>query len=110
MVWGTEIWLTSGSDQKKELRAVCVDLETGKIRTDIKVFDMIERKIDPAYAHDSPHLNSPATPTPVVEADRVYVSFGSQGIVCLDRKTGGKVLGTPTCGSTSQFGRIFTNC
>jgi outer membrane protein assembly factor BamB len=49
---------------------------------------MIERKVDPAYAFDSPHLNSPATPTSVVEEDRVYVSFGSQGIACLDRQTG----------------------
>ena len=52
---------------------------------------MIDRKVDPAYADDSPHLNSPATPTPVVEEDRVFVSFGSQGIACLDRKTGDKI-------------------
>jgi outer membrane protein assembly factor BamB len=52
---------------------------------------MIERKVDPAYVFDSPHLNSPATPTPVVEDDRVFVSFGSQGIACLDRKAGDKV-------------------
>ncbi len=52
---------------------------------------MIERKVDPAYTADSPHLNSPATPTSVVEEDRVFVSFGSQGIACLDRKTGDKI-------------------
>jgi len=88
VVWGNEIWLTSGSDEKKELRAICVDLESGGIKQNIKVFDMVERAVDPAYSHDSPHLNSPATPTPVVEAERVYVSFGSQGIACLDRATG----------------------
>lgn len=88
VVWGNEIWLTTGSDKKKELRAICVDVETGKIIRNIKVFDMIKRKVDPAYAHDSPHLNSPATPTSVVEKDRVFVSFGSQGLACLDRRTG----------------------
>jgi outer membrane protein assembly factor BamB len=88
VVWGDEVWLTTGSDEKKELRAICVDLKKGKILRAIKVFDMIERKVDPAYAFDSPHLNSPATPTPVVEEDRVFLSFGSQGIACLDRKTG----------------------
>ncbi|TWU38532.1 PQQ-binding-like beta-propeller repeat protein [Novipirellula artificiosorum] len=88
VVWGNEVWLTTGSDEKKELRAICIDLETGKVKRDDKVFDMIERKVDPAYAFDSPHLNSPATPTSVVEEDRVYVSFGSQGIACLDRQTG----------------------
>ena len=91
VVWGNEIWLTTGSDERKELRVLCVDLESGKIIKDFKVFDMIERQVDPAYAHDSPHLNSPATPTAVVEEDRVFVSFGSQGIACLDRKTGDKI-------------------
>ena len=91
VIWENEVWLTAGSDEKKELRALCVDLETGRITKDIKVFDMIKRKVDRAYGHDSPHLNSPATPTPVVEKDRVFVSFGSQGIACLDRKTGDKL-------------------
>lgn len=90
VVWENEIWLTTGSDEKKELRAICVDLESENITKDIKVFDMIGRKVDLAYTADSPHLNSPATPTPVVEKDRVFVSFGSQGIACLDRKTGGR--------------------
>ncbi len=30
VVWENEIWLTTGSDEKKELRAICVDLESGK--------------------------------------------------------------------------------
>ena len=91
VVWKNEIWLTTGSDEKKELRVICLDLKTGMIKQDIKVFEMIERKIDPAYAYDSPHLNSPATPTSVVEENRVFVSFGSQGIACLNRKTGEKM-------------------
>ena len=91
VVWDNEIWLTTGSDESRELRAICVDLDSGKIKKDIKVFDMIERKVDPAYAHDSPHLNSPATPTSVVERDRVFVSFGSQGIACLNRTTGEQI-------------------
>ena len=88
VVWDNEIWLTTGSDEKNELRALCVDLQSGKVTKNIKVFDMMKRKVDPAYKADSPHLNSPATPTPVVEEDRVYVSFGSQGLACLDRETG----------------------
>ncbi|MEO2015518.1 MAG: PQQ-binding-like beta-propeller repeat protein [Fuerstiella sp.] len=91
VIWENEIWLTTGSDEQRELRVMCIDLESGKIVKDIKVFDMIERKVDPAYAHDSPHLNSPATPTPIVEEDRVFVHFGSQGIACLDRKTGTRI-------------------
>ncbi|MDB4394047.1 hypothetical protein N9Z67_01710, partial [Rhodopirellula sp.] len=91
VVWENEIWLTTGSDDKQELRALCVDLSSGKIMKDIKVFDMIQRRVDPAYIHDSPHLNSPATPTPVVEEECVYVSYGSQGIACLNRQSGEKI-------------------
>lgn len=90
-IWDNEIWLTSGSDERKELRAICVDLSSGKTLKDIKVFDMRQRQVVAAYRHDSPHLNSPATPTSVVEEDHVFVHFGSQGIACLDRKTGDKV-------------------
>jgi len=43
VVWDNEIWVTTGSDDKQELRALCVDLNTGKIMKDIKVFDMIVR-------------------------------------------------------------------
>ena len=91
VVWGNEIWLTAGDTERRALRALCVDLESGDIVKDIKVFDMIPRQVVEAYKHDSPHLNSPATPTPVVEEKHVFVSFGSQGIACLDRKTGDKL-------------------
>lgn len=88
VIWENEVWITSGSDEKQELRAICLDLKTGDMKHNIKVFHMIPRKVDPAYVYDSPHLNSPATPTPVVEKDHVFVSFGSQGIACLNRQTG----------------------
>lgn len=91
VVWGNEIWLTTGSDEKRELRALCVDLETGKILKNIKVFDMIETPRVEAYPGHSYHLNSPATPTPVVEEGRIYVHFGSQGIACLDTNGGEKI-------------------
>jgi outer membrane protein assembly factor BamB len=91
VVWGNEIWVTSGNRTTQELRAICIDAASGKIVKDIKVFDMIQREVDPAYMHDSPHLNSVATPTSVVEEDHVFVSFGSQGIACLDRKNGDKL-------------------
>ncbi|MEM6691356.1 MAG: PQQ-binding-like beta-propeller repeat protein, partial [Planctomycetota bacterium] len=86
VIWEDEIWLTSGSDKSKELRVVCVSLTSGKIKHNVKVFDMLDRKINKRYKADSPHLNSPATPTPVVEEKRVFLSFGSQGLACIDRK------------------------
>ena len=91
VIWENDVWVSSGDEASKELRAICVSFETGKITKNIKVFDMVQRPRDPAYKYDSPHLNSPATPTPVVEQDRLFVSYGSQGIACLDRNSGALV-------------------
>ena len=91
VVWGNEIWLTTGSDEKRELRAISVDLDTGEILKNVKVFDMIETPKVEAYAYEASDLNSPATPTSVVEQGRIYVHFGSQGIACLNTGTGEKM-------------------
>ena len=65
--------------------AVCVDLETGKIEHDIKVFDVA----NPQTEYNN--LNTHATPTPIIEEGRIYVHFGSYGTACLDTKTGKKL-------------------
>jgi outer membrane protein assembly factor BamB len=84
VVWGDQIWITTATEDGTRLYAVCVDKETGKILHDRLVFE-VER---PQYAHP---FNSYASPTPVVEQGRVYVTFGSPGTACLDTATG-KVL------------------
>lgn len=81
VVWGGQIWLTTATEDGTQLFAVCVDLATGKILRDQKVFD-VER---PQFAHQ---FNSYASPTPALEAGRVYVTFGSPGTACLDTQTG----------------------
>jgi len=84
VIWGQQIWLTTGREDGKELFAVCVDRDSGKILHDIKVFDVAK----PAFCHA---FNSPASPTPVIEEGRIYVHFGSTGTACLDTATG-KIL------------------
>ncbi|HWN97534.1 MAG TPA: PQQ-binding-like beta-propeller repeat protein [Methylomirabilota bacterium] len=84
VVWGNQIWLTTASENAKELFAICVDAESGKILRDAKLFD-VER---PQFHHA---FNSAGSPTPVIEEGRVYITFGSPGTVCLDAQTG-KVL------------------
>ena len=84
VIWENQIWLTTATEDGTRLFAVCVDRTTGKITRDLKLFDVVL----PQYAHP---FNSYASPTPVVEAGRVYVTFGSPGIACLDTETG-KVL------------------
>src|SRR5438034_288626 len=81
VVFGDQIWLTTATEDGRELFVVAVDRATGKILHDRKLFDVAE----PQYADK---FNSYGSPTPAIEAGRVYVSFGSAGVACLDTKTG----------------------
>jgi outer membrane protein assembly factor BamB len=57
--------------------AVCLDRNTGKVLHDVKLFTAKE----PQWIH---RMNSYASPTPVLEAGRLYCHFGTNGTACLD--------------------------
>lgn len=80
VVWERQIWLTTATKDGKELGAVCIDADTGKILHDVVVF----RIAKPRFCHP---FNSYASPTPVIEQGRVYVHFGAYGTACLDTAT-----------------------
>src|SRR5437773_1277562 len=82
VILGDQVWLTTATEDGRELFVVCVDRGTGTILRDEKVFE-VEK---PQFCHQ---FNSYASPTPVIEPGRVYVTFGSPGTACLDSKTGG---------------------
>jgi outer membrane protein assembly factor BamB len=84
VIWESQIWLTTATEDGTELSVVCVDKESGKVLRDEVLF----RVATPQFCHK---FNSYASPTPAIEAGRVYVTFGSPGTACLDTKTG-KVL------------------
>jgi outer membrane protein assembly factor BamB len=81
VVWGKQVWMTTATDGGHSLRAVCVDRDGGRIVHDVEVF-----RIDQLEAKNS--FNSYASPTPVLEEGRVYVSYGTYGNACLDAATG----------------------
>ena len=85
VVWGNQIWVTTARKDGRELFAICVDLESGNILHDIKVFDVAA----PQLEHSD--LNSYASPTPIVEEGRIYVHYGTYGTACLDTETGDKL-------------------
>jgi outer membrane protein assembly factor BamB len=62
------------------MRAICADANTGKLLHDVEVF----ATDNPGPKHN---FNSYASPSPVVEEGRVYVSFGTHGVACLDAST-----------------------
>lgn len=73
---GRQIWLTTALDEGRSLRALCVDRHTGKLLHDLEVF----AKEQPGPIHKK---NSHASPTPLIEGDRVYVHYGRHGTACL---------------------------
>ena len=66
----------SGEAKNLSLRVLCLDAATGEILGNVEVFN---RAV--SYVHNK---NSHASPTPLVEGERLYVHFGHQGTACLD--------------------------
>jgi len=84
VVWNDQVWLTTATEDGTELSAVCVDLNSGQIEHDLRVFEVA----DPNFCHPT---NSYASCTPVLEEGRVYVHYGAYGTACLDTRTGEKL-------------------
>jgi outer membrane protein assembly factor BamB len=81
VIWGGQIWLTTASEDGKQLFAVCVDRDSGRVIHDVKVFDV-------AKPEKIASVNSYASPTPVIEEGRVYVHYGTYGTACLNTQSG----------------------
>jgi outer membrane protein assembly factor BamB len=80
VIYGNQVWLTTATQDGRKLFAVCIDRDTGRIIRDIKLFDVPQ----PQYAHP---FNTYASPTPIIESGRVYITFGSPGTACIDTKS-----------------------
>ncbi len=77
-VWGDFVFVT-GSDKKgRQLEILCLDRRTGKVRWRRVV------KVKRLERHHN--ISSPTTATPATDGERVYVYFGSHGLLCYDLK------------------------
>lgn len=76
---GSQVWVTTGVDAGKSLRAVSLDKDTGKVLHDVEVF----HRDEPGKIHSK---NSYASPSVLIDGDRLYVHFGRLGTACLDRQ------------------------
>jgi len=97
-VWLTtavEIRAGTGRPAGVSLRAVALDVSTGRELVNVEVF-----RIDHPTAING--KNSRASPTPVLDADRVYVHFGSDGTAALSAT--GEVLWRVRLSYASQHG------
>ena len=75
----------AGDKADRQLHVFCIDSVGGKMLWDREVFEQDGKKAPGIHKK-----NSHASPTPVVEGDRIYVHFGHQGTACLS--TGGEVI------------------
>jgi outer membrane protein assembly factor BamB len=81
VVYNNQIWVTTAKPDGKELYAVCIDFQTGKIIYDIKVFT-------PDEVEGRNAVNTYATPTPCIEKGFVYVHYGNLGTACINTANG----------------------
>ena len=97
------VWVTTTVDAREgggrrlavSLRAVSLDAATGRELVNVEVFRV-------ENAGPINEKNSRASPTPIVDGDRVYVHFGADGTAALT--TDGKILWTTRLPYESQHG------
>ena len=95
VVAGGRVWLTSFVEKGSSLRALAFDVESGRALVDAEVFKL--RSADPINPK-----NSRASPTPVVDGDRVFVHFGAEGTAALT--TSGQIVWKTQFAYSSQHG------
>jgi outer membrane protein assembly factor BamB len=76
IIWGERIFLTEFDRENKRLSTLCIDRRTGKI--------LWRRTVAPEQIEEVHAISSPAGATPVTDGERVYVYFGSYGLLCYD--------------------------
>ncbi|MBC8245089.1 MAG: PQQ-binding-like beta-propeller repeat protein [Verrucomicrobia bacterium] len=81
VIAGNQVWMTSAKAGGKSLHAVCFDKTRGALLHDVEV--LTTEDAGPRH-----RLNGYASPTPVLDGERVYVHFGPRGTVCLDTDGG----------------------
>ena len=70
---------TATGDEDIALHALCLDASSGRTLWDAEIF-----RPDPAAARTMHRKNSPASATPIVSNERLFVHFGHMGTAALD--------------------------
>jgi outer membrane protein assembly factor BamB len=97
VVAGGRVWLTTAIEQRGvSLRVLAFDVATGLEVVNVEAFNIpsSRREINPK--------NSWASPTPVIDGDRIYVHFGADGTAALT--TSGEIVWKARFEYQSQHG------
>lgn len=73
-VWGDRIFVTASRPKTKALETICLNRSDGKVRW--------RKAITVAKLEKTHPISSPAASTPATDGERVYVYFGSFGLLC----------------------------
>ena len=81
VIMGDQVWLSNATPDGKKMFAVCLDKATGRKLHDILLFE-----------NENPEplgnkINGYGSCSPAIDAEQVYLHFGSYGTAALDRKT-----------------------
>lgn len=79
-VRGSQVWLTTATEDGTALTGLCLDLTTGRTLWSQRLFAV-------ARPREKHLFNSYASPTPAVSATHAFLSWGSNGLAAVDRET-----------------------
>ena len=103
VVAGGRVWITTAlhESNRASLRALAFDVESGAEIIDVEVFRLSDGSLkNPKNSH--------ASPTPIIDGDRVYVHFGGEGTAAMDAASGAIIWKArfPTLRSTAAAVRL----
>ena len=94
-IWGDRVFLTGFDKNNQQLQVMCLNRLTGK---------QLWNQIVPAEEIESYHASAnPADATPVTDGERIYVHFGSYGLLSFDFE-GNKIWTYEIPVNTDKFG------
>ena len=98
VVAGGRVWVTSAVATRgaASLRVLAYDAANGREVANVEVFKIVQDQLT------SNAKNTDASPTPILDGDRVYVHFGAHGTAALS--TSGKILWKSRLPYASQHG------
>jgi outer membrane protein assembly factor BamB len=96
VVAGGRVWLTTAAQAGRDasLRLLAFDAESGRAALDVELFRTRAELLNAKNSH--------ASPTPIVDGDRVYVHFGAEGTAAVS--TSGEVIWKTRLAYVSQHG------
>jgi outer membrane protein assembly factor BamB len=84
VVYGDQVWVSTASEDGKQMFGICLNSKSGKEIFNIKLFE-------PGTTFPKHDINTFASPTPCIEREFVYFHFGTYGTACVKTKDGSVV-------------------